>query len=79
MRLLESPAQALVLELLVAREVDLADLDLRLAVDEERDGYGLSGTQRVVVDAHADLRVAETLFGPVLFDELLVLVDDVIR
>ena len=77
-RLLEGPAQALVLELLVAREVDLADLDFVFAVDQE--GYvDHLRAQRVVGDARRDLRVAEALLGPVGLDEFLVLVDDVIR
>ena len=77
-RLLEGAAQALVLELLVAREVDLADLDFVFAVDQE--GYvDHLRAQRVVGDARRDLRVAEALLGPVGLDEFLVLVDDVIR
>ena len=76
--LLEGTAQALVLELFVAREIDLADLDLVLAVDEERDVHHLRA-QRVVGDAHVHLRIAEGFFRPVGLDELFVLVDDIIR
>ena len=80
MRLLEGAAQALVLELLVAEEVDPADLHPLLAVDQEGHRHGLSRrTERVVVDAHVHRGVAETLLGPVFLDEFLVLVDDVVR
>ena len=78
MGLLEGAAQPLVGELRVADEVDLADLDLVLAVDHEGDVHHLRA-HRVVLDAHVDLGVAESLFGPVLLDELAVLVDDVVR
>ena len=78
MGFLEGAAQALVLELFVSDEVDPADFDLLLAVDQEGDVHGLSGSERVVVDAYVDLGVAEALFGPVVADELLVLVDDVV-
>ena len=77
--LFERAAQALVVELLVADEVDLADLHFFLAVDQEGHRHGLSRAQRVVVDTHVHLRIAEPLFGPVVMDELLVLVDDVVR
>ena len=76
--LLEGPAQPLVGELLVAHEVDAADFDLVLAVDDEGDVDAL-GPHRVVFDAHVDLGVAEALFGPVGLDELLVLVEHVVR
>ena len=79
MGLFERAAQALVVELLVADEVDLADLHFLLAVDQEGHRHGLSRAQRVVVDTHVHLRIAESLFGPVVMDELLVLVDDVVR
>ena len=78
MGLLEGPAQAFVGELRIAQEVDAADLDLLLAVDQEGDVDGLTGAQRIVVDAYVDLRIAEALFGPVVADELFVLVDDVV-
>ena len=76
--LLEGTAQTFVLELFVAREIDLADLDLVLAVDEERDVHHLRA-QRVVGDAHVHLRIAEGFFRPVGLDEFFVLVDDIIR
>ena len=77
-RFLEGAAQAFVLELVVPDEVDLSDLDLLLAVDQEGDVDGLSGAQGVVVDPHVHFGVSETLFRPIVPNEFLVLVDDVI-
>ena len=77
MGFLEGAAQPFVRVLVVALEVDASDLDLVLAVDDERDVDHLLA-HRVVVDAHVDLGVAEPLFGPVGLDELLVLVDHVV-
>ena len=77
-RLLEGAAQALVLELFVAVEIDLADLDLAFAVDHEGDVHGVLD-DGIVLDAHAHLRIAESLLGEIFLDELRILVDHVVR
>jgi hypothetical protein len=76
--LLEGAAQTLVVESLVAREVDLADLDLRVLVDDERYVDALL-VCRVVVDAHLDLTVAVAFLREVALDEPRILVDHVVR
>ena len=76
--LLERAAQAALLELGVAAEGDAPHAHLLVAVDAEGDvdhvlAYG------VVLDAGRDIHIAESFRYEVLLDELLVLVDDVVR
>ena len=78
MCLLERATQTLVVEGLVALEVDDADLNFRAAVDVEGDVHALL-VYRVVGDDYIDIARAKALLREVLLDEFYVLVDDVVR
>ena len=78
MGLLEGATQTLVVEDLVALEVDLADLDALTTVDLE-DYVGILCAYRVLLNAVVYLGVAETLFAPVLFDQAHILIQHIVR
>ena len=76
--LLEGTAQALILERVVTREVNLTNTHLRATVDDKGDIYTLL-IDCIVSKAHIDLAGAEALRGIVLLDELHILIDNVVR